>query len=102
MQLPEIADDDIPLEGLESLAISQRLDVAAARWRVDVVGRALALKRGTGYFPVGIDVGVQTERDSSGQRQTGPTLALQLPIFYTGKASSTRLEAQHRQAHGHL
>ncbi len=43
-QLPEIADDDIPLEGLESLAISQRLDVAAARWRVDVVGRALALK----------------------------------------------------------
>ncbi len=101
-QLPEIADDDIPLEGLESLAISQRLDVAAARWRVDVVGRALALKRGTRYFPVGIDVGVQTERDSSGQRVTGPSLALQLPIFDTGKASIARLEAQHRQVQRQL
>ncbi len=101
-QLPAIPGDEIPLDGLESLAISQRLDVAAARWGVDVVGRALALKRGTRYFPVGISVGVQTEKDSGGQRVTGPSLALQLPIFDTGRASIARLEAQHRQAQHQL
>jgi outer membrane protein, heavy metal efflux system len=101
-ELPEIPDDDIPLEGLESLAIDRRLDVAAARWGVDVVGRALALKRRTRYFPVGLNVGVQTEKDSGGQRVTGPSLALQLPIFDTGKASIARLEAQHRQAQRQL
>lgn len=97
-QLPPVPGDEIPLDGLESLAVSQRLDVAAARWGVDVVGRALALKRGTRYFPVGINVGVQTEKDSGGQRVTGPSLALQLPMFDTGKASVARLEAHHRQA----
>jgi len=101
-QLPEIPDEDIPLQGLESLAISQRLDVAAARRGVDLVGRALALKRGTRYFPVGINLGVQTEKESGGQRVTGPSLALQLPIFDTGKASIARLEAQHRQAQRQL
>jgi cobalt-zinc-cadmium efflux system outer membrane protein len=101
-QLPGIPADDIPLDGLESLAISQRLDVAAARWGVDLVGRALALKRGTRYFPLGINVGVQTEKDSGGQRVTGPSLALQLPIFDLGKASIARLEAQHRQAQRQL
>ena len=101
-QLPPIPGDEIPLDGLESLAISQRLDVAAARWGVDVVGRALALKRGTRYLPVGIKVGVQTEKDSGGQRVTGPSVALQLPIFDTGRASIARLEAQHRQAQRQL
>ncbi|HWX25776.1 MAG TPA: TolC family protein, partial [Vicinamibacteria bacterium] len=101
-QLPEIPDEEIPLSGLESLAISQRLDVAAARWGVDLVGRALALKRGTRYFPLGINVGVQGERDTAGQLVTGPSLALQLPIFDTGRASIARLEAQHRQAQRQL
>jgi outer membrane protein, heavy metal efflux system len=101
-QLPEIPDEEIPLSGLESLAISQRLDVAAARWGVDIVGRALALKRGTRYFPLGINVGVQGERDTAGQLVTGPSLSLQLPVFDTGRASIARLEAQHRQAQRQL
>lgn len=101
-RLPEIPDQEVPVEGLESLAMTQRLDVAAARWAVDVVGRALALKRGTRYFPVGIDVGVQGERDTDGRRVIGPSLSLELPVFDTGKASIARLEAQHRQAQRQL
>jgi len=101
-RLPTIPNDEPPNSGLESLAISQRLDIGAARWGVDVVGRALALKRGTRYFPVGINVGIETEKDSGGQRVTGPSLSLQLPIFDTGKASIARLEAQHRQAQRQL
>jgi cobalt-zinc-cadmium efflux system outer membrane protein len=96
-RLPEIPPLETPLEGLESLAIEQRLDVEAAGWGVDLVGRALALRKGTRYFPVGIHLGVWTERepDPDHVRVTGPVLALQLPIFDTGKASIARLEAEH-------
>jgi outer membrane protein, heavy metal efflux system len=101
-QLPAIPDNEPPAAGLESLAISRRLDIAAARFGVEVVGRALALRKGTRYLPIGINVGIETEKDSAGQRVTGPSLALQLPIFDTGKASIARLEAEHRQAQRQL
>ena len=104
-RLPEIPDQEIPLERLESLAIEQRLDVDAARWGVDLVGRALALKKGTRYFPVGIHIGIRTEREPEGGpavRVWGPTLALQLPIFDTGRASIARLEAQYLQSQRQL
>jgi len=100
-RLPEIPEQVVALEHLESLAIGQRLDVEAARWGVDLVGRALALKKGTRYFPVGINIGVRTEREpekAPSVRTTGPTLALQLPIFDTGRASIARLEAQYQQS----
>jgi len=100
--LPTIPQTESPLDGLESRAVAQRQDLQAARWGVDVVGRALALTKKTRFFPVGIDVGIGTEKDVSGTRVTGPELALQLPIFDTGKASITRLEAEHRRAQRQL
>jgi cobalt-zinc-cadmium efflux system outer membrane protein len=66
------------------------------------VGRALALRRKTRFFPVGIRAGVDTEKDVTGERVTGPVLTLQLPIFDTGKASIARLEAEHRRAQRQL
>jgi len=101
-QLPDMPQAEIPLEGLEARAIAQRQDIAAARWGVDLVGRALALRKKTRFFPVGIHIGVNTEKDVDGLRITGPELALQLPIFDTGKASIARLEAEHRRAQRQL
>lgn len=101
-QLPEIPEAEIGLEGLETLAIAQRPDLQAARWGVDLVGRALALKRKTRFFPVGINVGINSEKDATGDRVTGPDLTLQLPIFDTGKASLARLAAEHRRAQRQL
>ncbi len=101
-QLPDMPQAEIPLEGLEAIAVSQRQDIAAARWGVDLVGRALALRKKTRFFPVGIHLGVNTEKDIEGPRLTGPELALQLPIFDTGKASIARLEAEHRRAQRQL
>jgi len=66
------------------------------------VGRALALKQRTRYFPVGIEVGVQHEKDTAGQRVTGPSLGLKLPIFDTGKASIARLKAEYERAQRQL
>lgn len=96
-RLPEIPAREVPVVRLESRAIESRLDVAAARWGVDVVGNALALKKGTRYFPIGINVGVFTEREPEAThvRVTGPSLTLQLPIFDTGRASIARLEAEY-------
>ena len=69
---------------------------------MDLVGRAVALKRRTRFFPVGIHLGVSTEKEPDGLRVTGPELALQLPIFDTGKASLARLEAEHRRSQRQL
>ncbi|HEY6555038.1 MAG TPA: TolC family protein [Vicinamibacteria bacterium] len=101
-ELPEIPTAEIPLDGLERLAVTSRQDLQAARFGVDLVGRALALRRKTRFFPVGIHVGVNTEKEVTGERVTGPTLALQLPIFDTGKASMARLESEHRRAQRQL
>ena len=100
--LPRIPEEEIPLAGLERIAVTHRADLQAARWGVDLVGRALALRKKTRFFPVGIHVGVNTEKDVTAERVTGPELALQLPIFDTGKASIARLEAEHRRAQRQL
>lgn len=100
--LPRLPELEISNEGLESFAIANRLDIEAARWGVETVGRALALKQKTRYFPVGIEVGVQHEKDTDGQRVTGPSLGLQLPIFDTGKASIARLKAEYERAQRQL
>ncbi len=101
-RLPEVPEQEIPFDRLESLAVRQRLDLEAARWGVDLVGRALALKKKTRYFPIGIQVGVQHEKDTGGQRVTGPSLELQLPIFDTGKAQVARLEAEYLRSQRQL
>lgn len=100
--LPPIPEQETPLEGLERIAIGRRPDLQAARWGVDSVGRALALRKRTRFFPVGIHVGVNTEKEVTGERVTGPEWALQLPLFDTGQASIARLEAEHRRAQRQL
>ena len=103
-QLPAIPQEEIPLERLESLAIQQRLDVEAARRDVQLVGRALALRNGTRFFPAGIHIGVDSEREPEvgGPRTTGPTLEIEVPIFDQGQADVPRLRAQLRQAERRL
>lgn len=100
--LPPLPEQEVDTERLESFAIANRLDLEAARWGVETVGRALALKQKTRYFPVGIEVGVQHEKDTDGQSVTGPSLGLQLPIFDTGKASIARLKAEYERAQRQL
>lgn len=87
---------------LERLAVERRLDLEAARAAVDSLGRALALKKKTRFLPVGIEVGVERERELDGLRLTGPTVALQLPLFDTGRAGVARLEAELERARWEL
>jgi len=100
--LPPLPESDPGPSGLETMALENRLDLAAGRFAVDLVGRALALKKGTRFFPAGIEVGVSRERDSDRTVVLGPTLRLQIPLFDTGRASIARLEAQERQSRRQL
>lgn len=99
---PERSAVEISGDGLERLAEEQRYDLAAARAGLDLVGQALALRKGTRFLPIGIEVGVSTEKEPDGARLTGPTLVLELPIFDTGKASIAKLEAEERKARRQL
>lgn len=97
-RLPELPESEIPMEHLESIAVSQRLDLAAARQETQVIAHALSLTRRYRYFYV-FDVGVDSEHDVADDVTfTGPNLTLELPIFDRRQAEIARLEAQLRQS----
>lgn len=96
-ELPGLPATESPLENLETLAVSQRLDLTALRSEMESIAAALKLKKNTRFIP-GVNVGVQTERDTDGQRVTGPNVTLELPIFDQGQPAIARLGAQYRQA----
>lgn len=97
-ELPAIPGRELSFANVESKAIAQRVDIAAARERVNRVGYSLALKQRTRFTPIGIDLGVNTEKETDGSRVTGPTLDFQLPIFNFGQAAIARLKAEYTQA----
>lgn len=101
-RLPDIPPSEISLSRLESKAIEQRFDVALARQNVAAIGLAGGLQRSTRLLPSGIDVGVNTERETDGSRVTGPTLDVRLPIFDQGQARIAKLAAQYRRAQNEL
>ncbi len=101
-QLPPMPVNEPSLEHLETIAVNQRLDLAAARQRVAAASLALGLRKNTRYLPASIKLGVDTERDSDRQTVTGPSFDLELPIFDQGQAAIPRLQAQYRQAQWRL
>ena len=97
-ELPPIPATEISFGNLESLAIKQRLDLAAAQRQAALVRRALSLRANTRYLPAAINMGVDTEHDPNRQNLTGPTLEVEIPIFDHGQGAVARLQAQYRQA----
>jgi cobalt-zinc-cadmium efflux system outer membrane protein len=96
-ELPALPEKELALENLEALAVTQRLDLAVARGQVESIAAALRLKRKTRFVP-GVKLGVDTERSPDGQRVTGPTLDLELPIFDQGQPALAKLTAEFQQA----
>jgi cobalt-zinc-cadmium efflux system outer membrane protein len=100
-ELPGPPDSEVPLEDLEGLAVSRRLDVDAARKQRLLMGHAVDLARKSRLFGR-IEVGVDVHQFPDGPRVFGPSLVLELPIFDQRQALIGRLEAQERQADRHL
>lgn len=102
VRLPELPASEMPLEHLESTAVSQRLDLAAARQEMQVVAYALSLTKKFRYFTV-FEFGVDTEHDPTDRLNlTGPHVTIELPIFDQRQAAIARLEAQLRQSQQRL
>ncbi|HTV42734.1 MAG TPA: TolC family protein [Candidatus Sulfotelmatobacter sp.] len=96
-ELPSLPDKELPLENLELLAVNQRLDLAAARNQIEAIATALRLEKKVRFIPVAA-LGVDTERTPDGQRVTGPTLDLEIPIFDQGQPAVAKLVAEFQQA----
>ena len=96
-ELPEVPSSDIPTRALERLAISQRLDLQADYLQVTSQVKNLGLTKS--FRLVGaLDFGVNSERETDSQTRTGPTFAIELPIFNQGQARIARGEAALRQS----
>ncbi len=95
--LPPVPENDVPLRGLESLAVAQRLDLAAAQLELAGVVRALGLTKTYRYIGA-LEFGVDTERDTDRTNVTGPTLRLELPIFNQGQGRVAKGQAELRRA----
>ena len=100
-QLPDVPVQEIDLKHLESLAIKNRLDLAASRQEIEALAQALGITLDWRWFGTA-DVGISTERDTDGQWVTGPSLTLELPIFNQQQADIARLESRLRQSQKRL
>ena len=95
--LPEVPNAEPPMRGLERLAISQRLDLQADYLQVTSQARNLGLTKSFRLLGA-LDFGVESERETDAQTRTGPTFAIELPVFNQGQARIARGEAALRQA----
>ena len=95
--LPPLPESDGALRGLESLAVAQRLDLAATHMELAGVIRALGLTKKYRYIGA-LEFGVNTERSPDRSNVTGPTLQLEVPLFNQGQARIAKGEAELRRA----
>lgn len=94
--LPELPEEEIPAECLESVALSQRLDIKIARWEVERVARMLGIKQWWAY--TGVAAGISSEHEAEAFQETGPAFSGSIPIFNYGQADRARLYSMFRQS----
>src|SRR5467141_3342256 len=96
-ELPQVPSSDLPMRGLERLAISQRLDLQADYLQLTSQVKNLGLTKSFRLLGA-LDFGVNSERETDSQTRTGPSFAIELPIFNQRQARIARGEAALRQA----
>jgi cobalt-zinc-cadmium efflux system outer membrane protein len=89
--LPEVPKDAAlaDVAGLQRNALDQRLDLAAARRRVQALEAQLGATRRYRYL-TDLRVGADYEREADGARRLGPSVGLALPLFHQGQGAVTR------------
>jgi outer membrane protein, heavy metal efflux system len=100
-KLPALPAVALPPKNLETLALDQRLDLAAAKAELAGVVQSLGLTKKYRFIET-LDLGVSGGRDADGKIRTGPTFQFTLPIFNQGQGRIARGEAQLRQAEDRL
>jgi outer membrane protein, heavy metal efflux system len=98
LTLPDVPSNDFTIRGLETLAVEQRYDLAAARAELQSAVKAAGLEKTLRWIGA-LDFGIDSERQSDSQTITGPTFQFELPLFNQGQARVARTEAQLRKAY---
>ncbi len=96
VHLPELPAGEIQPQGLEALAVEQRLDLAAGRQGIVLAAESLGLTSVTRFVP-DVNIGLHSEREADGFDSLGPSLDLAIPIFDQGQAKMARSAALLRQ-----
>ena len=99
--LPALPNAEIFLEHVESLAISNRLDLQASGKEVEALAQALGFSRNWRLLALA-EAGPGAEREIDGEWVVGPALSIELPIFDRKQAKIARLESQLRQSENRL
>jgi cobalt-zinc-cadmium efflux system outer membrane protein len=96
-RLPELPETETSPEDLESLALSRRLDLLAARADVETTAQSLGIARYAMLLPE-VGVTAHLEREPDGTTTTGPSLDIPIPLFDQGQAARARGWAILRQS----
>lgn len=99
--LPEVPEQDMPFDKLESFAVEQRLDIRAARKESETLADAVGITRDYRWLLL-TEIGPDTEREFDGSWVTGPHFVLELPIFDQKQAAIAKAAAQLRQSEHRL
>ncbi len=85
------------MAGIESQAVSQRLDLQMARRDVEATASALGLSRATGFINV-LDAGYTNKSETGKPRSNGYEISIELPLFDWGTSRTAKAEALYMQA----
>ena len=90
LPLPVAEEDEA--EDLVAIAREKNLELLAARQQVLVMQASYKSTRNWRWLG-GSEIGYEREKESDGSRKSGPSLALELPIFNQGQAKLSRSQA---------
>ena len=96
-RLPDLPPQPRELPDIERTALTQRLDVAAARAAVEQTAQQLGLTRTTRFINV-LELGAQRNSSNEAPTQRGWEIALELPLFDWGQARVARAEGVYMRA----
>lgn len=100
-RLPDLPAKPLQVQDAEAYAISNRLDIQAARQQTASLASSLGLTRTTRFINV-LDLGYLRNTDSGLPRATGYELSLEIPLFDWGSARVAKAEAIYMQSVNHL
>ena len=96
-RLPELPGSEVSMSRLESRAIEQRLDLAAAQQQLIAEARARGIAPAEAIFQRA-EIGSHYEHEIEPRHSTGPSISVPIPIFNQGQPASARANAKMRQA----
>ena len=94
--LPDLPDTPPELADVEQIAISERLDIQAARLDTEHTASTLGLSKATRFINV-LDLGA-VRNNEGGTKTRGYELSLEIPLFDWGSTRVARAEATYMQS----